>query len=98
MEENTIIEKGIEKTTEELVNPATDVLNDLPAIVEESGNGGIQVLPLAIGIGIGGAIVLGVKKLYKMVKARKEAKYLIPEPFDDEVKEETEENDDEEEE
>lgn len=98
MEENTIIEEGmdvVETATEGLGNPELDVLDDLPTIVEESGNGDIPVLPVAIGVAVGGAIVLGVKKLYKMIKTRKEAKYLTPEPKADEVEdmEETKDED-----
>ena len=97
MEENKIIEEGIETVTDGFENQVTDVTFDnLPTLVEESGNGDIQVLPLAIGIGIGGALVLGVKKIYKIIKARKEAKYLKPEEKSD--AEETKENDDEEDE
>lgn len=87
MEENTIIEEGketVETAAEELTNPALDAFNDLPTIVEESGNGDIQVLPLAIGIGIGGAIVLGVRKIYKMIKEKK-SKYLTPDKEDEAV-------------
>ena len=95
MEENTIIEEGIETTTEELSNPALDTINDLPTIVEESGNGDIQVLPLAIGIGIGGAIVLGVRKIYKMSKEKK-SKYATPDKEDKAVEDAEPEVDEEE--
>lgn len=94
MEENTIIEEGIDKVFDEVGNPVGDTLTDLPTIVEESGNGDIQILPLAIGVAIGGAIILGVKKLWKMAKTKR---YLTPCQVDKPM-EETEDIDEEEEE
>ena len=94
MEENTIIEEGIDTVFDEVGKSVEDTLTELPTIVEETGNGDIQVLPVAIGVAVGGVIVLGVKKLYKMIKAKKEAKYLTPEPKTDEA-ENTEEIKDE---
>lgn len=94
MEENTIIEEGMETATKELGNQLEDVITSVPDVVETTSEGELPVIPILIGSGIVGAIIFGATKLYKKLKK----KYIVSgETKDEPVDVEAEEVDEEEE-